>query len=82
MGGMDSSSAAQFELLVAVEGVIEYKNERMGDLKPKAEGSVKKPYREPKLVVYGDVRTMTRTVSSTSPNSDGATVFGQPLKTH
>jgi hypothetical protein len=56
---MDSSSACQSELLVAVNGAIEYKREGTGVLKPSVEGFVKKPYQKPKLRVYGDIRTMT-----------------------
>ena len=82
MDGLDSSPATQFELLVAVEGRIRYKSEGLSVLKPKVLGSVKKPYRMPKLRVYGDVRTMTQTVGSNSKNSDGKSVFGQPLKTN
>ena len=59
MGGLDPSAAAQSELLVAVNGAIEYKREGMGVLKPRVEGFVKKPYQKPKLRVYGDIRTMT-----------------------
>jgi hypothetical protein len=56
---MDSSSAAQSELLVAVNGAIKYKREGTGVLKPRVEGFVKKPYQKPKLRVYGDIRTLT-----------------------
>lgn len=51
-------------------------------MKPKAQGSKKKPYQEPRLRLYGDVGTMTQAVGSTAKKSDGKSVFGKPLKTH
>jgi hypothetical protein len=60
MDGMDSSEAAQSELLVAVERGIGYKGRGSRVLKPKAEGIGKKPYQKPTLRKYGDIRTMTQ----------------------
>ena len=63
---MDSSSAAQSELLVAVEGGISYKNGGRFVLKANTQGLVKKPYQRPMLRVYGDIRTMTQAVASSA----------------
>jgi hypothetical protein len=40
-------------------------------LNTKAEGMEKKPYHQPILRVYGDVRTLTQTSGNKSMNSDG-----------
>jgi hypothetical protein len=78
---MDSSSAAQSELLVAVNGAIEYKREGMGVLIPSVEGFVKKPYQKPKLRVYGDIRSMTMG-NSGGKLPDGKVRGPKVLKTH
>ena len=43
------------------------------------EGSKKKPYQEPKLRVYGDIRTMTQSVPKGKGKGDG---LGGTHKTH
>ena len=79
---MDSSTAAQSELVVAVKGDIEYKSEGSCVLKTDARGAVKKkPYEKPNLRVYGDIRMMTQAVASTRMHRDGKSAFGMNLKT-
>jgi len=57
--GMDSSSASQSELLVAVAQAIRYKRRRRSALKERVQERPKKLYQRPKLRAYGDIRTMT-----------------------
>ena len=78
---MDSSSPAQFELLVALEEGISYKNGGRCVLKPNAQAYEKKPYEKPVLRVYGDIRTMTQARSFAAGNLDGKMVFKMLLKT-
>jgi hypothetical protein len=79
---MDSSSASQSELLVAVAGSIRYKRTGRSVLKDRAQGPLKKPYRKPKLRVYGDIHTLTKGVTSTAKNHDGMILVSMQLKTH
>jgi hypothetical protein len=74
---MDSSEAAQSELLVAVERGIGYKGSGSHFLKTKAEGNARKPYKKPTLRVYGDVRILT----GASPNMGGTADVGKSRKT-
>ena len=78
---MDSSSAAQSGLLVAVEGGIGYKGAGKRVLKSNAVGSGKKPYQKPSLRVYGDIRVLTETAGSTSVHRDRPRGTGFPNKT-
>jgi len=41
-------------------------------MKAKATKPRKKPYRSPRLVAYGDLRTLTRTKKGTSSDGGGA----------
>ena len=79
---MDSSETAQFELVVAGARCIRYKRMGRSVLRDCAKGLAKKPYREPKLKVYGDIRAMTKSVASTQVHRDGKTFAGMHLKTH
>ena len=76
---MDSSPAAQFELLVALAEGISYKNG--GRCVLKANEQAKKPYEKPVLRVYGDIRTMTQSHASMAGNTDGMMIFKMFLKT-
>lgn len=58
MERLDSSSATKSELLVAAEGCIGYKLTVSRFVKPDLQG--KKPYQEPSLRVYGDIRVVTQ----------------------
>ena len=78
---MDSSSPAQFELLVALAEGIGYKNEGRRVLKVNAQGCSKKPYEKPALLVYGDIRSMTQARSFAAGNLDGKMAFKMNLKT-
>jgi hypothetical protein len=78
---MDSPSAAQSELLVAVQGRIGYKRGGGGVLKANTHMPVKRPYQKPMLRVYGDIRTMTQAVAATRKHSDGRMALGKTLKT-
>ena len=78
---MDSSPAAQFELLVALAKGISYKNGGRCVLKANAQTYEKKPYEKPVLRVYGDIRTMTQARSFAAGNLDGKMVFKMLLKT-
>jgi len=78
---MDSSSTAEFELLVALAKGIGYKDEGRRVLKVTAQGCGKKPYEKPMLMVYGDIRTMTQSHASTAGNSDGRKIGKRTLKT-
>jgi hypothetical protein len=40
-------------------------------MKSKREGRKKKPYRRPRLVAYGDFRTLTRTTAKGGTQKDG-----------
>ena len=79
---MDSSPAAQFELLVALAEGIGYKNGGRCVLKVNPQGCGKKPYEKPVLSVYGDIRTLTQSRSFMAGNLDGGMVFKMALKTH
>jgi len=78
---MDSSPAAQFELLVALAEGIRYKNEGRSVLNVNTQGRGKKLYAKPVLRVYGDIRTMTQARSFAAGNLDGKMVFKMLLKT-
>ena len=78
---MDSSPAAQFELLVALAKRISYKNGGRCVLKANAQAYGKKPYEKPVLRVYGDIRTMTQSHASMAGNNDGKMFFKMNLKT-
>ena len=78
---MDSSPAAQFELLVALAKGISYKNGGRCVLKVNAQAYEKKPYEKPVLRVYGDIRTMTQSHASMAGNIDGMMIFKMSLKT-
>ena len=78
---MDSSPAAQFELLVALAKGISYKNGGRCVLKANAQTYEKKPYEKPVLRVYGDIRTMTQARSFMGGHNDGQKLFGKNLKT-
>ena len=78
---MDSSSPAQFELLVALAESISYKNDGRCVLKANAEGRGKKAYEKPVLRVYGDIRTMTQSHAANAGNTDGKMFFKMSLKT-
>lgn len=77
---MDSPSAAQFELLVALAEGIGYKSYGRCVLKANA-GCGKKRYEKPVLRVYGDIRTMTQSTSFKAGMNDGMMIFGMNLKT-
>jgi hypothetical protein len=78
---VDSSSPAEFELLVALAEGIGYKNEGRRVLKVNAQGCSKKPYEKPVLMVYGDIRSMTQSRSFTASKLDGMMLSGMNLKT-
>jgi hypothetical protein len=78
---MDSSPAAQFELLVALAKGISYKNGGRCVLKANAQASEKKPYEKPVLRVYGDIRTMTQAHVAGKGNKDGIVFARMNLKT-
>ena len=78
---MDSSPAAQFELLVALPEGIGYKNEGRSVLNVNTQERGKKLYETPVLIVYGDIRTMTQSHAATRGNSDGKMFFKMSLKT-
>ena len=72
---LDSSAAAQFEHLVAVEGIIGYKNEGISVVKSDTHSSAKKLYQKPTLRVYGDIGTLTQSVASTNMHRDGGMIL-------
>lgn len=45
---------------------------------PKPTGSKKKPYRSPRLVVYGDLRRLTTLISSSAKGGIKADGTGRP----
>ena len=51
-------------------------------MKDCAKGLAKKPYKEPKLKIYGDIRAMTKSISSTQKHRDATIFAGMHLKTH
>jgi hypothetical protein len=57
---LDSPTAYQSRLLVAVEIGIRYKGSGITFVKLDAKTTEKKPYQKPRLRVYGDIRTMTQ----------------------
>jgi len=81
LGCMDSSAAAQSELLVALAESIGYKCSGRRVLKANGEGSSKKQYEKPLLRIYGDVRRMTEAVASTHMHRDGKMSGFTNLKT-
>ncbi len=36
---------------------------------------MKRPYRKPELITYGDIREITQTLASSMGNPDGLTIF-------
>ena len=80
MDGMDSSSASQSELLVAVAEGIRYKRRRRSALEERVQERPKKVYQRPKLRAYGDIRTMTMGNVS-GMKSDNMSVGPKQLKT-
>ena len=79
---MDSSPAAQSELLVAVERGIGYKDCGSGVVITSTKGRVKKPYQKPLLRVYGNIGAMTHLSSHKGTHRDFTTgIPGNTKKT-
>jgi hypothetical protein len=68
--------------LVAVEGIIGYKNEGISVVKSDTHSSAKKLYQKPTLRVYGNIGTLTQSVASTNMHRDGGMILAMNLKTH
>jgi hypothetical protein len=69
--------------VVAVEGIIGYKNEGISVVKSDTHSSAKKKlYQKPTLRVYGNIGTLTQSVASTNKHRDGGMILAMNLKTH
>ena len=60
---------------------MQAKSPRLAETKKDSRLSVKKAYASPQLVVYGDIREITRTLNSLMGNADGMVIGPLILKT-